>query len=42
MCFGVMQANKANTKLAKNLVIYTLKMANHYSDEMIEYYSHQW
>jgi hypothetical protein len=35
MRFGVMQASKENTKVAKNLVLCTLKMTDHYIDEKL-------
>jgi hypothetical protein len=43
MCFGAMQASKANTKITKKFsVLCTLKMVDHYIDEMADYYSYQW
>jgi hypothetical protein len=41
MCFGAMQASKENTKVTKNSVLYTLKMADHYIDEMADYYNYR-
>jgi hypothetical protein len=36
MCFGAMQASKANTKVTKqNSVLYTLIMTDHYIDEKL-------
>jgi hypothetical protein len=33
MCFGVMQASKANTKVTKKSVLCTIKMTDYYIDE---------
>jgi hypothetical protein len=36
MCFGAMQASKANTKVTKNnLVLCTIKMIDYYIDEKL-------
>jgi hypothetical protein len=36
MCFGAMQASKANTKVTKqNSVLYTMIMTDHYIDEKL-------
>jgi hypothetical protein len=38
MCFGAMEASKANTEAYKSSVLYTLKMSEHYINEMAEHY----
>jgi hypothetical protein len=35
MCFGAMQASKANTKVTKKSVLCTIKMTDHYIDEKL-------